>query len=246
MKINPTATALTVVLLLMVSAGCQDSRTTDAGAPQAIARGNEITISAHCLVTYYHGENAGYFSEQKHTITLGSNAIDMTADEPGGTFRWQLAGGAYESSGPTATVEAGPVGVIDRDIVVAILTAFNASAGYYGSESVTKPDKTRIDGKWYQPVQLGNIAIPSTTITLLQSLQDGAIDLVWVHNTQTNAVTTGRAYNMAWLKAAGTFVPTKIDIFRREAGAAADKKILQVNYRSFSAPLRKKLPPISG
>ena len=159
----------------------------------------------------------------------------MTAGEPGGTFRWQLAGGAYESSGPAATVAAAPAGVIDRDIVVAILTAFNASAGYYGAESVTKPDKTKVDGKWYQPIQLGNIVMPSTTITLLQSLQDGAIDLVWVHNTQTNAVTTGRAYNMAWLKAAGTFVPTKIDIFRREAGATADKKILQVNYTSFSA-----------
>ncbi len=235
MKIYRTATALTVVLLLMVSAGCQDSQTTDAAAPQAIARSNGITISAHCLVTYYHGANAGYFSEQKHTIRPGSNAIDITAGEPGGTFRWRLAGASYESSGPTATVAAAPAGVIDRDIVVAILSAFNASAGYYGSESVTKPDKIRIDGKWYQPIQLGNIIVPSATITLLESLQDGAIDLVRVHNTQTNAVTTGRAYNMAWLKAAGTFVPTKIDIFRREAGATADKKILQVHYRSFSA-----------
>lgn len=236
MKIYPTATALTVVLLLMVSAGCQDSLTTEAAAPQAVARNNEITINARCLVTYYHGGNAGYFSEQKHTIRLGSNAIDITAGEPGGTFRWQLAGASYESSGPTATVAAAPAGVIDRDIVVAILTAFNASAGYYDSESVTKSDKIRIDGKWYLPIQLGNIVIPSATITLLQSLQDGAIDLVWVHNTQTNAVTTGHAYNMAWLKAAGTFVPTKIDIFRREADATADEKILQVNYRSFSAP----------
>lgn len=236
MKINPTATALTIALLLLVSVGCQDSLTTDAAAPQAVTRNNEITISARCLVTYYHGGSAGYFSEQKHIIRPALGAIDMTASEPGGTFRWQLAGASYESSGPAATVAAAPVGVIDRDIVVAILSAFNASAGYYGSEPGTKPDKTRIDGKWYQPIQLGNIAIPSTTITLLQSLQDGAIDLVWVHNTQTNAVTTGRAYNMAWLKAAGTFVPTKIDIFRREAGATADKKILQVNYRSFSAP----------
>ncbi len=236
MKINPTVTALTVVGLLLVSAGCQDSLTTDAAAPQAVARNNEITISARCLVTYYHGANAGYFSEQKHIIRPALGAIDMTASEPGGTFRWQLAGASYESSGPTATVATAPAGVIDRDIVVAILSAFNASAGYYGPASVTKPDKTRIDGKWYQPIQLGNIVVPSTTITLLPSLQDGAIDLVRVHNTQTNAVTTGRAYNMAWLKAAGTFVPTKIDIFRRTAGATADKKILQVHYRSFSAP----------
>ncbi len=234
MKINRKTTALTIVGLLLVSAGCQDSLTTDTAAPRATARGNEIMISAHCLVAYYHGANAGYLSEQKHTIRPGSNAIDIIASEPGGTFRRQLAGGAYKSSGPTATVDQSPVDVIDRDIVVAILSAFNASAGYYGSESVTKPDKTRIDGKWYQPIQLGNIVIPSTTITLLQSLDDGAIDLVWVHNTQTSAVTTGRAYNMARLKAAGTFVPTKIDIFRRTAGATEDKKILQVNYRSFS------------
>ena len=236
MKIYPTAMAFTVVGLLMVSAGCQDTPTTDTAAPQAIARTNEITISAHCLVTYYQGANADYFSEQKHTIRPGSGAIDMTASEPGGTFRWQLARGAYESSRPTATVAAAPADVIDRDIVVAILSAFNASAGYYDSESVTKSDKIRIDGKWYLPIQLGNIVVPSATITLLQSLQDGAIDFVWVHNTQTNAVTTGHAYNMAWLKAAGTFVPTKIDIFRREADATADKKILQVHYRSFSAP----------
>lgn len=236
MKINPIAAALIVVGLLMVSAGCQDSQTTEAVAPQAIARGSEITISAHCLVTYYQGLNADYFSEQKHTIRPDSAAIDMTASEPGGTFRWQLAGASYESSGPPPTVATAPVSVIDRDIVVAILSAFNASAGYYDSESVTKPDKIRIDGKWYLPIQLGNIVVPSATITLLQSLQDGAIDFVWVHNTQTNAVTTGRAYNMAWLKAAGTFVPTRIDIFRRDADATADKKILQVHYRSFSAP----------
>ena len=236
MKINPTATALTIVGLLLVSAGCQDSLTTDTAAPRATARGNKTAIAAHCIVTFYLGEAAGYFSEQNHTITPGSNAIDMTAHEPHGTFHWQLARNSYKLSEPAARLVQSPVAIIDRDLVLAILSTFNASAGYYAAEPGTKPDKIRIDGKWYQPIQLGNIIIPSTTITILQSLQDDAIDLVWVHNTQTNAVTTGHAYNMAWLKDAGTFVPTKIDIFRRTAGAGEDTKILQVHYKSFSVP----------
>ncbi len=231
MKINPTATALTVVGLLLVSAGCQDSLATDTAAG-----GKETTISAHCIVTFYLGEALDYFSEQKHILRPASGDICITAREPEGTFRRQLAGGAYKSSGPTATVDQSPVAIIDRDIVLAIITAFKASAGYYTAESGEKLDQVRIYGKWYLPIQLPGAAVTGAGITLLQSPDDGVIDFVWVHNAANDALTTARAYNMRWLKDAEAFVPTKIDIFRQTAGEGEDTKILQVHYDRFPVP----------
>ncbi len=236
MKINRKTTALTIVGLCLAFAGCQNSLTTDFASPRSTAGGKETTISAHCIVTFYLGEAPDYFSEQKHILRPASGDIWMTAREPEGTFRRQLAGGAYKSSGPTATVDQSPVTVIDRDIAVAIITAFKASAGYYTAESGEKLDQIRIDGKWYLPIQLPGTAVTGAGITLLQSPDDGAIDLVWVHNAANNALTTARAYNMHWLKDTEAFVPTKIDIFRRAAGAVEYTKILQVHYKGFSVP----------
>lgn len=236
MKINRKTTALTIVGLLLVLAGCQDSLTTDAGAPRATGRGNKTEIIAHCIVTFYLGEAPDYFSEQKQILRLASGDIYITAREPEGTFRRQLAGGVYQSSGPAATVDASPVSVIDRDIVLALITAFKASAGYYTAESGEKLDQIRIDGRWRLPIKLPGAAVTETGITLLQSPDDGAIDFVWVHNAANDALTTAHAYNMRWLKDADAFVPTKIDIFRRTAGEVEDTKILQIHYDGFSVP----------
>ncbi|RKY07091.1 MAG: hypothetical protein DRP66_07450 [Planctomycetota bacterium] len=236
MKINRKTTALTIVGLLLVFAGCQDPLTTDTAAPWAAAGGNKTEIVAHCIVTFYLGEGADYFSEQKQILRPALGDIYITAREPEGTFRRQLAGGAYKSSGPAATVDQSPAGVIDRDIVLAIITAFRASAGYYTAESGEKLDQVRIDGKWRLPIKLPGGAVKGATITLLQSPDDGEVDFVWVHNTANDALTTARAYNIRWLEDAKIFVPTKIDIFRRAAGAITDKKMLQIHYRSFSAP----------
>ncbi len=236
MKINRKSTVLTAVGLCMAFAGCQNSLTTDFAAPRSTSGGKETTISAHCIVTFYLGEALDYFSEQKHILRPASGDIWITAREPDGTFRRQLAGGAYKSSGPTATVDQSPVAIIDRDIVLAIITAFKASAGYYTPESGEKLDQVRIYGKWYLPIQLPGAAVTGAGITLLQSPDDGAINFVWVHNAANNALTTARAYNMRWLKDAEAFVPTKIDIFRRTAGAVEDTKILQIHYKGFSAP----------
>ncbi len=236
MKMNRKITALTVVGLCLAFAGCQDSRTTDTAAPRATARGNKTTISAHSVVTFYLGEAPDYFSEQKHTLRPASGDIWITAREPEGTFRRQLAGGAYKSSGPTATLDQSPVAVIDRDIALAIITAFKASAGYYTAESGEKLDQIRIDGKWYLPIQLPGTAGTGAGIILFQSPDDGTMDWVRIYNSQTDALTTARAYNMHWLKDADAFVPTKIDIFRRSAGAVEETKILQVHYKGFSVP----------
>ena len=231
MKINCKTTLLAVVGLLLVSAGCRDSLTTGTAA-----RGKKTTISAHSVVTFYLGEAADYFSEQKQILRPASGDISITAREPEGTFRWQLAGGSYKSSGlATATVDQSPVSVIDRDIVMAIITAFTASAGYYTPESGEKLDQIRMDGKWYLPIQLPGTAAKGAGITLLQS-DDGAINSVQVHTAANDALTTARAYNIRWLSDAEAFVPTKIDIFRRTASEVEDTKILQIHYDGFSVP----------
>ena len=235
MKINPTATALTIVGLLLVSAGCQDSLTTDTAAPVHTAGSKKAIIIAQSVVTFYLGAGADYFSEQNHTLRPASGDIYITAHEPEGTFRRQLVGGVYKSSEPAATAGQSPVAAIDRDIALAIITAFKASAGYYTADSGEKLDQIRIDGKWYLPIKLPSTAAKGAGITIFQSRDDGTIDFMWVYNA-SKSLTTARAYNMQWLTDAEAFVPTKIDIFRRTAGAVEDTKILEVHYKGFSFP----------
>lgn len=235
MKIDLKTTALTIVGLLLVSAGCQDTLTTDTAANVPNARSKETTISANCIVTFYLGEAAGYISEQKHLLRPALGDIDITALEPEGTFRRQLAGGVYKSSGPDATAGQSPVAVIDRDITLAIITAFKVSAGLYTADSGEKLDQIKIDGKWYLPIKLPNTAATGAGITLFQARDDGAIDLMWVY-TADKSLTTARPYNMQWLNDAEASVPTKIDIFRRTDGATEDTKILEVHYTGFSIP----------
>ena len=235
MKINPKTTALTIVGLLLLSACCQDSLTTDTAATAPTARSKETTISANCIVTFYLGDAAGYLSEQKHFLKPASGDIYITALEPEGMFRRQLAGGVYKSSEPPATAGQSPVAVIDRDVALAIITAFKVSTGHYTADSGEKLDQIRIDGKWYLPIKLPNTAATGAGITLFQSRDDGEIDFMWVYNA-AKTLTTARAYNMRWLNDAEAFVPTKIDIFRRTAGETENTKILQVHYTGFSIP----------
>ena len=81
MKINLKTTALTIVGLLLLSAGCQDSLTTDTAA-----RGKETIIGARCIVTFFHGEAAGYISEQKHVLRPALGDIDSYVSMCGNSF----------------------------------------------------------------------------------------------------------------------------------------------------------------
>jgi len=235
MKIKSIIAAIGTAVLI-VSAGCQDSpATVPAAAGVGINQTDQITIKARCVVSFFPDGAADYFSEQQHSIMPVSGDIRITAHEPEGMFRWNLVGGSYESSQPTGVSAAVPAAVIDRDVVLAIVTAFKASAGYFAAEPDQRQDRIRVNGKWYRPIEPAGLTVPSVGITLLQSSDDGSIDFVRIHNDTNGAVTTAHAYNASRLEEADTFVPTRIDIFRRTSPADKQQKILQVHYVSFSA-----------
>jgi hypothetical protein len=236
MKSKAAVTWLVMAPALAVFAGCRDSalttpRSSDAGV--AVTQRGGI-IAADCIVTFFSDRNDGvYFSTQRHRIDPESKAIVINAREPQGEFSWRLWAGGYQTSIPPAGLDTAPAAVIDRDVVRAIVTCFAASAGYYDLGSEQQPDMVKIDGRWYRPLELPRTKEDAPRVTLYLVPNEGRIDMVRVASAAGDRVVTAHGYNNRWLKEAGRYVPTKIDVFAGVPDAAQADRILQVNYQSF-------------
>lgn len=207
----------------------------EAGAPAG------RSIVADCVVTFYAADGGMYLSEQRHTIYPWSQAIEISANEPQGRFRWKLSGGEFRVVTGAAKVDELPIGIYDRNIAKLILTSVVASSGM-SAELSESSEPAKVQGRWYSVIQIGpgstypktlkNIEVPWAKITLYGNSNSGVIDRVVIEDVASGLRLMAHSYNFWLLKEIGKSIPTKIDVFKIDGAGIKQQRILSCAYHT--------------
>ncbi|MBN1817066.1 MAG: hypothetical protein JW828_06870 [Sedimentisphaerales bacterium] len=206
---------------LFFAAGCQnavphsDSIPTEGSGIASISC-NGPQIQADCVVTQYQSDGSRYITRQRHWICLAASALTVEADEPDGTYIWQLKQDGFNAvEKPAASTEDSSL--CSPSIAQAVLSLFLAGGGYL---DVPAPDmETRkVEGVVYQPYDAGVFrqlpAIQGLKTTLLQDVSTRLVDRVENRSDAGEGVLHGHAFNFRRNHDVDKVLPTRIELFQ--------------------------------
>jgi hypothetical protein len=190
------------------------------------------SIAAQCVVSFYSGNGSKYISEQQHMICPVSETITILADEPQGSFIWELSGDSFQIL--KGTVESGsvPKAGINRAMAKIILTSLLAGGGFTLESEGLRLDPAKIDGQWYQPIEF-RLGPPSSWawLRLFQNMDSMKIDMVKLEDAEQKILLIARSYNYRWIDEIGKSLPTKINVFSTDNKGFPLQQLLQIDYQ---------------
>ncbi len=196
------------------------------------ACGSGESIAAQCVVSFYSSNGSKYISEQQHMICPVSETITILADEPQGSFIWELSGDSFGILKGTARSGSVPKAVINRAMAKIILTSLLAGGGFTLESEGLRLDPAKIDGQWYQPIEF-RLGLPNSWawLRLFQNMDSMKIDMVKLEDAEQRIVLIARSYNYRWIGEIGKSLPTKIDVFSTDNKGFPLQRLLQIDYQ---------------
>lgn len=219
---------LALLVFSLVFGGCQTSRsqTQDETLPDITPR-----IIADCVVSYFQIDSAPYITQQQHAFDPSSRSLKITAVEPAGTFTFALTNDQFVAAKQLTPYLSGlPASFVNQPLATAVFYSFSAGAGILDTTQWTTAEAVKIEGKWYNPIQ-----IPTqngTDVTLYWSAAQERVELVKIADQATQSLWLLQSYNLIYSKEADTLIPRKIDVFDIENGLASKRLLIQVDYKS--------------
>lgn len=198
----------------------------------AKACGGGERIEAKCIVSFYSDDGSKYISEQQHTICPVSESITIVAKEPQGSYIWELSGESFGILKGTAKSGSVPKASIDRGIAKIILTSLLAGGGFITESDGLRLEPAKIEGQWYQPIELGSGPSKSwALVRLYQNMGSKKIDMVKLKDSEQKLLLIARSYNYRWIEEIGKNLPTKIDVFDTDNKGFPERRLLQIDYQ---------------
>jgi len=198
------------------------------------ACGSGENIAAQCVVSFYSGNGSKYISEQRHMICPVSETITILADEPQGSFIWELSGDIFQilKGKGTAGTGSAPKAGINRAMAKIILTSILAGGGFTLESEGLRLDPAKIDGQWYQPIEF-RLALPNSWawLRLFQNMDSMKIDMVQLEDAEQKIILIARSYNYRWIGEIDKSLPTKIDVFSADNKGFPLQRLLQIDYQ---------------
>ena len=184
-------------------------------------------ISGDCVVTAYDNKGKKYFTTQTHEIYEQPVTIVAIATEPEGKIAWSLSDGKYE----TVSAEHLDYLLCNRQIASAILSLHLASGGLFGDLNGVELEPVRLDGKWYNPLEVRGHGVESDQIILFRSPHMKRIERVTVADRFGKNAFTAQGHDLRIFKDAGISIPGKIDVFSTGKAGEAEALVLQIDYK---------------
>lgn len=211
----------------------QPSADTDSPAEQAPKTcGSGESIAAQCVVSFYSGNGSKYISEQQHKICPVSETITILADEPQGSFIWELSADRFQILKGTSRSVSTPKASINRVTAKIILTSLLAGGGFTPESEKLLLEPAKIDGQWYQPIELRSGPPNSwALLRLFQNMDSMRIDMVKLEDVEQKILLLARSYNYRWISEIGKNLPTKIDVFSTDNKGFPLQRLLQIDYQ---------------
>lgn len=220
--------SLALLVFSLVFGACQTSRpqTQTQTLPDINPR-----IIADCVVSYFQIDSAPYITQQRHAFDPSSRSLKMTADEPAGTFTFALTNDQFAAAEPLTPYLSGlPASFVNQPLATAVFYSFTAGAGILDTAQWMKTEPVKIEGKWYNPIQ-----IPTengTDVTLYWNADQERVELVKIADQATESLWLLQSYSLIYSKEADTLIPRKIDVFDIENGLASKRLLIQFEYKS--------------
>jgi len=201
-------------------------------------------LDFEAIVTAHHSDGGFYLTEHRFSLYPWSDAIQVTAREPGAPIVWQLVCGRYTLEGDP-NMDVSPLRDSYRQYAEAVLQIVTVPSRLLDKDVVLarRPMPVQIAGQWYQPIDAqyqpraaasgdkGSIVEPSWTQgTYFQNQSTLLVDLVWLGNPLAREFLLVRGYDYA-RTANGVLIPTKIEIFHSDREAQFGPRIALIDLK---------------
>jgi hypothetical protein len=251
-----------VLVAVFVLAGCEQKQKEDV---DVLARGPEVeaisvpsdeaaraikatgglnawkkTTQLHldCVVTFYKPDGSFYLTEQRYKVYPWSDSIQISADEPQGTFVWQWSEGKFDVLKGAGQIDALPKAVPSRCFAEVILNIITAPARFLdGSVEFSKQSNpVKMQGKWYYPIdrQDKDLTGRISDAVFYQDRDSSLVDMIRLACLNPGAVLEKpiqyvRGYDYEVVEKGAPLVPTRIEIFETDARDRTQKRLVKID-----------------
>jgi len=194
------------------------------------------TIEFDCVATFYQPDGTYYLTEQRYEVYPWSRSLRASGDEPQGRYLWQLAKGHFGALQGKSQYDGMQVGVDNGCIAEGILNIITAPVRLLDESVELRPvgEPVRLEGQFYQPMKRvarpGVRSVPPLRDAVFyQRRSDGRVDMLLLGCEDAGGAIIVRGYDYAEAVKGGVLFPTKIEVFKADAGGRALHRMIQIN-----------------
>lgn len=202
------------------------------------------TLQLDCVVTFYQSDGSFYLTEQHYEVHPWLNSIQISADEPQGTFVWKWSVGKFDVLQGAGRIDALSKAVpsccfaeVILDIITAPIRFMDGSVDF--SE---RSGPVRIQGKWYYPINrrekifTGHIS----EAVFYQDRDSSLVNMIRLTCTGTGlardrTVQYVRGYDYKEVEKSGPMIPARIEIFESDARDRTQNRLVKIDIKSIKS-----------
>lgn len=194
-------------------------------------------LQLDCVVTFYQPDGSFYLTEQHYDVYPWSNSIKISADEPQGSFVWQLSKGQFDVLQGSEKIDRYPQKLAGHCFAEVILNIITAPVRFLdeSAEFTKQSDAIKIQGQWYY--QINRRSKPgaesterSSKAVFYQDRDNSLVDMIWLAFTDTENFLTVRGYDYDEIaKDDGILIPVRIEIFSTDAHGNSPKRLVKID-----------------
>lgn len=195
-------------------------------------------LQAKCIVTVFELGGSYYLTEQRQQVQPWAGTIRVYADEPEGRFVWELVDSGFVMQAGPREAKAEQVPLCDRRVAAVVLDLMAAPVrilGRDGSGSIQVGGTTKINGRWYSPLQTPSEE--GAKRVFYQNPDNSVLELVSREDKGGGGIILGLGYNWRIVRPGGVMVPSRVEILRSGGAGLRYERIAEIDYHEISASL---------
>jgi hypothetical protein len=199
------------------------------------------------VVKAYQPDGGFYLTEHRFDVYPWSDAIQVSAREPGADLTWQMEKGLYRPPAWDPNHAVSPLNAFCREYTEAVLQITTTPVRMLDTNLTLtpRPGTVQIEGRWYRSLEARYkaekavsrasawkktvVAEPFWTQGIyFQDLEGSYVDMIWLGSPASEKYLLVRGYDYA-KTADGVLVPTKIEVFQSAPDASIGPRLALVD-----------------
>ena len=184
------------------------------------------------VVSAYRPDGSYYMSEHTFIAHPWSEALLVSAHEPGSDYLWRLVGGKFEQVEGNARVDISPLAGAYQDYATALLEITTAPVRLMEekTELTRRPLPVQMLGQVYTAIDAEFAGSRShwTNATYFASRFNSRVELIWLANPARRDFLIVRGHDYIQV-ANGVFVPSVVEIYHSDGQARLGSRFATIN-----------------
>jgi hypothetical protein len=206
-------------------------------------------IDFDAVVTAYREDGGFYLTEQHFSACPWSDALQVSAREPGSEFICRIVAGQYDLLEGDSKTDVSPLSGEYRDCAEAVLQIATAPVRMLSDNVVLlhRPAPVMLAGQWYIPIEAKyGVNKPAAGEeskqkeppepcwkegTYFQNQATSLVDIIWLGDPGRQKFFIVRGYNYNGTAQDGVLIPTKIEICRSDPDANVGRRVAVIDLK---------------